>query len=456
MLSRDKENCLSFNALKQIMLDHGVEKLYFKILGTNNNNKQQVYLGGDLSAISIIPTGDFESSDSVSEKKTLKKGKNKLTGAINLVWIDSEGRHSPAPHAKLILYPQYPEVRFSGFLRSSPDAPSDLLSYDKRGNEDGRVLFLGIRPDGKVFGYVSSPEAEVTREVRAKEDWDCKGVLCEVSITAQVTDASSRKKMLLSELLRIHEKGWIEGNKLNSDGVGNPYNAPNGGGYTLEAELGIKPNGYSEPDFLGWEVKQYRVKDFRRMNNGRVTLITPEPDGGFYAGNDLMRFMEKYGYLTDDKYNFNGYHKFGERQEKTGLLLDIRGFDNENNKITDADGSIILLDTAGEVAAEWSFAKLLDHWKRKHAEAVYVPARSKTESHRQYYFGDMVKLGEGTNFEKFLSGMSERLVIYDPGSRIRHVHSKPEPKKRNQFRIAVKELSGLYTSFCDASLDNRD
>ena len=451
-LSRERENRLSLDALKQIMIDHGAEKLYFKILGTNNNSKQQIYLGGDLSAISIIPTGDFETSDSISEKQTLKKDKKKLTGAVNLVWIDSEGRHSPAPHSKLILYPQYPEVRFSGFLRSSPDAPTDLLSYDKRGNEDGRILFLGIRPDGKVFGYVSSPESEITREVRAKKDWDCKGVLCEIPVMAQVTDAASRKKMLLKKLSSIHQKGWIEGKKLDSDAVARSYNAPNGGGYTLEAELGVKPNGYSEPDYLGWEVKQYKVNDFRRINTGRVTLMTPEPDGGFYAANDLMRFMEKYGYLTDDKYNFNGYHKFGLRHEKTGLLLGITGFDNEKKKITDPAGAVVLLDSAGEVAAEWSFAKLLDHWKKKHAEAVYVPARSKADPHRQYYFGDLVKLGEGTRFEMFLSSMAVQLIIYDPASRIRHVHSKPEPKKRNQFRMAVKELSGLYAQFEDISI----
>ena len=258
--------------------------------------------------------------------------------------------------------------------------------------------------------------------------------------------------MLLSELSRIHQVGWIEGKKLNSDAVARPYNAPNGGGYTLEAELGIKPNGYSEPDYLGWEVKQYKVNDFRRINTGRVTLMTPEPDGGFYAANDLMRFMEKYGYLTDDKYNFNGYHKFGLRHEKTGLLLGITGFDNEKKKITDPAGAVVLLDSSGEVAAEWSFAKLLDHWKKKHAEAVYVPARSKTAPDRQYYYGDLVKLGEGTRFEMFLSSMAVQHIIYDPGSRIRHVHTKPEPKKRNQFRMAVKELSALYAKFEEISI----
>ena len=53
----------------------------------------------------------------------------------------------------------------------------------------------------------------------------------------------------------IHELGWIESKRLNSDGKAISYRAPNGGGYTLEAELGIVPNGVSEPDYLGWEVK---------------------------------------------------------------------------------------------------------------------------------------------------------------------------------------------------------
>ncbi len=40
---------------------------------------------------------------------------------------------------------------------------------------------------------------------------------------------------------------------IKSDGSITPYLARNGGGYTLEAELGILPNSYSEPDLLGWE-----------------------------------------------------------------------------------------------------------------------------------------------------------------------------------------------------------
>ncbi len=33
----------------------------------------------------------------------------------------------------------------------------------------------------------------------------------------------------------------------------------------LEAELGVTPNGYSEPDFMGWEIKQFGVKKFDKI-----------------------------------------------------------------------------------------------------------------------------------------------------------------------------------------------
>lgn len=451
-IDRARENRLTLEKLKQTMLDKGVERLFFKILGTNNNSKQQIYLGGDFSAISIIPTGDFVSSESGSKKPAIKEGSRKLIGAVNLSWIDSDGALSHAPYSKLILYPQYPEVRFSGFLRGSPDGPSDLLSYEKRGNEDGRVLFLGIANEGKVIAYTSSPEAVITKEIRASDKWECKGVLCEIPLDSVLLNSAARKIRLLTELSRIHGSGWITGKRLNNEGNILSCNASNCGGYTLEAELGVRPNGYSEPDFLGWEVKQYAVKDHAKINNGRITLMTPEPDGGYYVENDLMSFMKKYGYLKDDKYNFNGYHKYSTRQEKTGLLLGTLGFDTKSGKITDADGCLFLADSEANFAASWSFAKLLDHWKIKHAEAVYVPTLTKKNGDRSYYFGDTVKLGTGTNFEKFLKSMVSQMIIYDPGSRIRNVSTKPEPKKRNQFRMAVKDLSRLYTSFEEVSV----
>ena len=62
----------------------------------------------------------------------------------------------------------------------------------------------------------------------------------------------------------MHREGWLSGRKLTAAGP-IPYAAPNAGGFTLEAELGITPNGIAAPDFLGWEVKQHDVGRLDRI-----------------------------------------------------------------------------------------------------------------------------------------------------------------------------------------------
>ena len=45
----------------------------------------------------------------------------------------------------------------------------------------------------------------------------------------------------------------------------------------------IIPNGRSEPDYMGWEMKAY--------SSGRITLMTPEPDGGMYGEAGVKAFV---------------------------------------------------------------------------------------------------------------------------------------------------------------------
>ena len=100
-------------------------------------------------------------------------------------------------------------------------------------------------------------------------------------------------------------------------GVPEPCSARNGGGYTLEAELGISPNGYAEPDFMGWEVKQYGVRDFERYTAKRpVTLMTPEPTGGVYRDEGVEVFLHRFGY--PDKAGKAGRINFGGVLQITG------------------------------------------------------------------------------------------------------------------------------------------
>ena len=105
---------------------------------------------------------------------------------------------------------------------------------------------------------------------------------------------------MLAELRRIYQLQWINSQKLNARGKKQPYAARNGGGLTLEAELGVAPNSYAGPDFMGWEIKQYGVTDFEKFRpKSPVTLMTPEPTGGFYRDEGVAAFLHLYGYAAE-------------------------------------------------------------------------------------------------------------------------------------------------------------
>ena len=74
-------------------------------------------------------------------------------------------------------------------------------------------------------------------------------------------------------------------------------------------ELGISPNGYADPDFMGWEVKQYGVSDFTSYRaKSPVTLMTPEPTGGLYRDEGVDAFLRRYGYADKSGKSTRGSH----------------------------------------------------------------------------------------------------------------------------------------------------
>lgn len=221
--------------------------------------------------------------------------------------------------------------------------------------------------------------------------------------------------------------------------------------------MGITPNGYSEPDYLGWEIKQFAVKDFMKYNSSVVTLMTPEPTHGFYVDSGVESFIRKYGYEDkmgrEARLNFGGIHKFGGIQQSTNLKLIIEGFDSETKKIIDTNGFIGLVDTKENIAASWSFASLLKHWNTKHAKACYVPSliRKDTElypfSKQQYFYGNNIMLGNETDFSLFLNQVENGNIYYDPGIKLELAidgERKQNIKRRSQFRIKSGNLAKLY------------
>jgi hypothetical protein len=425
---------MNLQNLKRIFADNGCQKIYVKNLSPNDNSKNQVYLGGSFEILNILP---------ILEIKTEEAGdwnRERFKALMKFSWISNDGNIYPAPNSQLILYPKYPEVRFSGFLARCENPPSELMTQRLA----DRVLFLGVSKVGTVLGYVTAPNSEIAQEFNCISADDEVGIFKVIDLPQTINN----REKLLAELYRIHLLDWIKSKRLDKDGSILPCISPNCGGYTLEAELGITPNGYAEPDYLGWEIKQFGVANFDHINTSVITLMTPEPTDGIYKTKGAKVFLNQYGYADktgrEDRINFGGIHKAGIRHTSTNLEMQLIGFDIESGKIRNSNGRIALVDTKGNEAAAWSFASMLIHWNRKHNQACYVPSISDITGDRKYRYGDKVILGIGTDFQLFLKQMAAGNIYYDPGIKMENVSTKPKIKKRSQFRIKSQHLSSLY------------
>ena len=425
---------MTLDNLKYLFGSNGCTKVYVKCLAANDNSKNQVYFGGSFELLTIFPISKIINEPAGNWEK------ERFKASLRFSWVNDDGLISPAPHSQLILYPKYPEVRFSGFLLRCSNAPSDLMTN----RIPNRLLFLSVSSEGILLGYVASPNSEIATEFEKIVLDDEFGVFKVLNIK---TEGSSKEK-LLNELKRIHNLGWIQSKRFDKYGMLHSCNYSNCGGYTLEAELGIRPNSSPDADYLGWELKQFGVTNLNRIESKVITLMTPEPTTGDYVDKGVDFFIRNYGYIDRvgrvDRLNFGGVHKVGLAHSLTNLELQLIGFDPIENKIRSIDGMIALVDQNGNIAAGWSFSSLLLHWNKKHNQACFVPSLSKILPTRQYKYGDKVILGEGADFQLFLALMASGKIYYDPGIKMENASQTAEIKRRRQFRIKSGSLSGLY------------
>jgi len=425
---------MNLQNIKKLFGDNSCQKLYIKRLSPNDNSKNQVYFGGSFEILNILPISKIKSEEAGDWNR------ERFKAEVNFCWLSDDGNVFPAPKAQLILYPKYPEVRFSGFLANCENAPSELMTQ----RLPDRLLFLSVNKRGEILGYVASAESIVAQEFRKLNVLEELGVFSIIDLSENINN----RERLLSELYRIHKLNWITSKRLDKERNILPCLSPNCGGYTLEAELGIIPNGYSEPDYLGWEVKQFGVTNFDHLGSAVITLMTPEPTDGLYKSKGAEFFLNNYGYEDktgrEDRINFGGIHKVGICHDHTKLEMKLIGFDTEKGKIRNSNGKIALIDKKGNEAAAWSFSSLLLHWNRKHNQSCYVPSILENNVQRSYKFGDKVMMGVGTDFQFFLNQMANGNIYYDPGIKMENVSTKPKIKKRSQFRIKYQFLKNLY------------
>jgi hypothetical protein len=403
----------------------GVTELFVKWLAPNDNSKNQVYLArgaGSDELLNIFPTSNIR-------KERTPDGNDTIKAAVSFGWLDERGELLAAPNAQLILYPQYPEVRLSGFLLGAERHPGGLMTT----RSTGRVLLLGVTRGHVLAAAVFSADSATVRELRRRE-------IAADSILIRIQLQPDKRKELLVALLAVHRKGWIASRRLSSNGVFFPCIAPNCSGMTLEAELGIPANSSKEPDYLGWELKAHSAAQ------SALTLMTPEPTGGLYRELTPREFLTRFGRSNakTSRLDFTGPFQAGEFARNKELHLDLEGFDRKKQAF-DPSGGLVLVSRGGDIAAEWSFESLLGHWSVKHARVAYVPCQRRITPSNQYSYAAKIGLGTGTRFALLLSALATGAVKYDPG--IHLDAGQKTPKRRSQFRIARTQLATLYDGF---------
>lgn len=440
----------------------GAANIWVKRLVPNNNSKQQILLGNDPSDLAFLPLGMPSYTAGKSKKK--KAGPLLIRIPVPWRWVTPDGEFE-APHANMCFYPQYPEVRFSGFSQGCKESPAELLSEKKRGHEEGRCLFFGTvkNADGETSHVVAlvvgapSPAAEYVLHMSTFR----KGRVCPVAFQKQ--EKTGEFTILEEALLNIVGKKIVPWRLRNDGSIDKPYVAPNAPGLTLEAELGVGENAIPGPDFDIWELKAIKQPSLERRSNHRVTLFTPQPDAGWVTECSQADFVLRYGHVsgTDEngapsQYYFTSgdINRPGENKDGAKLNLRLTGFIDA--KHFDPNGMIALYDKeSGELAAGWTYLKLLKHWQRKHNRAAYVPyLREKDGGTTTVEFGPLVTLGISTSFGLFLQAFHDGKVIYDPGDKIILKDGRWTPHSRSQFRINLKDIGAIYQKVREVDIRN--
>jgi hypothetical protein len=427
----------SIEALRELLRSQGVRTAYVKKLSERqDNDKNQIYFGSQLPGlINIFPAQlSFREGSTSTQKRKSKAGQPIVEARLDFAWLAPDGERSNAPNTKIIDYFQYPEVRMSGFLKGC-DSPPDALRRTNQAKYGQRILVMGTASDGKVLGLVLTERDDPLVGTFPDLPFVPSSGVLQVLLVAGKT-GSDPAELLRQEIAAIVNQGWHWSRILKASGP-EPFSGSQGGGYTLEALLGVAANGDKKPDAHGFEIKSF--------SGSRISLMTPTADYGFEGDHSFREFMDRFGRpgkKDDGTMRFVGLHRAGETCKGTGLAMRVAGYDASTDNF-DASGRIgvELVDPAsGEVASGWSIDKLANCWNAKHANALYIGCTKQVSASgdNEYTYGPKWVTGTGTDVFRLLRGIASGLVFYDPAHTI---YADGKTKVRPQWRINASRLT---------------
>lgn len=448
----------SLSDLAGLLSAIGADEAFLKMLPKNANDKNQIYIASDFGVIfDLFDVTLSERGESSSGTKDRSAPGKRIPEAVfnDFAWLRRDRSEVKARRVKAIIYTQYPEARLSGLQAIDGSMPQSLsVNFTKLNPDVKRLLVLARLPRGKCVGIVcidvsNSFEAEIKSLPGFERAPACKRLKLE----------QNRTEALAAKLAAVVGRP-LRGCRLDAFGQTLPFSGTQVCGYTLEHALGIVPNSNKDGDLFGIELKTH--------TKPKVTLFTPEPDGGIYT-KDFSTFMKTYGYLdSDGDYRLTGLHRANEVCSKSGLTLQVR------ESRMDPDGEVraypynpdtpltpkldcidvALVGPAGEVAASWSLERLMNCWGAKHNEVVYIPASKATNTdHHEFAQGyehlityaGTVMWCRDTTAEKLLRAINTGVIYLDPAPKL-HSKDPAKNKRRAQWRVndIAKAALALY------------
>ena len=437
---------LSIEQISETLRRLGAEQVLVKPLALNqDNDKNQIYLGTDDSLLALFPGRlGYRAESTSSKKRHSAPGVGKEVLEMNFSWVLPNGEEERAPEAKLIFYLQYPELRFSGFLKGSPRSPR-ALRREEQDPFGRRVLLLAIR-DEDVLGVVvtDADNPNVVTELEHLDLMPGQRLLRHFPLSA--SPRSPNLDQLVSEVREISNY-WHEACVLKAgESAPIPRQAQQGSGWTLEALLGIPMNGTKGPDKYGYEIKVL-------PSSGPVSLITSEPDFGWRKERGLTDYLHEFGWpgaKNDGSFRFNGKHNTLRPYDRSGAIVVIDHWDPISNG-PDGTGepNVLLVHTKTDtVIAGWTFESLAAKWSKKHSGCVYVEYERQPDTGLAvaYRYGPRAHIGQGTSINHLLRSLASGSIYLDPGDR---VNFDGAAKARMQWRTSGSRREPITTKLAD-------
>lgn len=425
----------TLDQLNALFRGQGVRTAYVKLLSAKqDNSKNQIYLGTGLDGVTnLFPATLHARSASESiTKPDSKAGQPKLEARIDFAWLGADGQRHTAPNTRIIDYFQYPEVRMSGFLSGCSDGPQSLVRT-RQAEFGQRVLVMGTAGDGTVVGVILTERDDPLVANFPELPTAGAGGVLRILVIDGVPGALPAE-LLHNQISAIARGGWYS-SRINSGGIIQQFAGAQGGGYTLEALLGVAANGNKAPDLHGFEIKGY--------SGSRISLMTPTPDLGFQGENNFRTFMARWGHAGDKgdgSRRFTGLHRAGVINARTGLELRVRGYSPASDTFEDVAGIAVELvhHETGEIAAGWSLDKMANCWNAKHANALYIGFESREGTGgTEYHYAQSWLVGRGTDVWRLLRAIAAGTIFYDPADSI---YADGKAKVRSQWRINSRDL----------------